>query len=230
MNNDITEEDREGKIILKFIGNGRSFALRRLLYAMSLFETIEGDAFVRTSLINMYARNREMKDARLLVERSIVCEKGGIGTGEILSEEVELTTDYLTIGCGGSGDGERRVYFSGDCEILRFHFRGMYLQLEHKKNMGIIEKIKEIEVEMARTQKNKATVALAGMGMGMPKADKKWYAAPTDSSNDRNAKVVRVQNLLRRGIGVHHAGLLPIVKEVVEMFFCQGVIKTLNVV
>ncbi|KAK9161018.1 hypothetical protein Syun_007359 [Stephania yunnanensis] len=46
---------------------------------------------------------------------------------------------------------------------------------EHKKNMGIIEKIKE----MARTQKNKATVnsvALAGMGMGMPKADKKYMA------------------------------------------------------
>lgn len=31
--------------------------------------------------------------------------------------------------------------------------------------------------------------------------------------------------LLKRGIGVHHAGLLPIVKEVVEMLFCRGVIK-----
>jgi antiviral helicase SKI2 len=38
-------------------------------------------------------------------------------------------------------------------------------------------------------------------------------------------KVVRVEDLLRRGIGVHHAGLLPIVKEVVEMLFCRGVIK-----
>lgn len=38
-------------------------------------------------------------------------------------------------------------------------------------------------------------------------------------------QVVRVQSLLRRGIGVHHAGLLPIVKEVVEMLFCRGVIK-----
>ncbi|KAK1311815.1 hypothetical protein QJS10_CPA07g00050 [Acorus calamus] len=40
-------------------------------------------------------------------------------------------------------------------------------------------------------------------------------------------QVVKVQNLLRRGIGVHHAGLLPIVKEVVEMLFCRGVIKVL---
>lgn len=46
--------------------------------------------------------------------------------------------------------------------------------------------------------------------------------------SDRNLpQVVRVQHLLRRGIGVHHAGLLPIVKEVVEMLFCRGVIKVL---
>ncbi|KAK9098694.1 hypothetical protein Syun_025739 [Stephania yunnanensis] len=37
--------------------------------------------------------------------------------------------------------------------------------------------------------------------------------------------VFRVQNLLRKGIGVHHAGLLPIVKKTVEIFFCRGVIK-----
>lgn len=40
-------------------------------------------------------------------------------------------------------------------------------------------------------------------------------------------QIVRVQRLLCRGIGVHHAGLLPIVKEVVEMLFCRGVIKVL---
>ncbi|KAF3946414.1 hypothetical protein CMV_027315 [Castanea mollissima] len=44
--------------------------------------------------------------------------------------------------------------------------------------------------------------------------------------SDRNLpQIVRVQSLLHRGIGVHHAGLLPIVKEVVEMLFCRGVIK-----
>lgn len=30
---------------------------------------------------------------------------------------------------------------------------------------------------------------------------------------------------MRRGIAVHHAGLLPIMKETVEMLFCQGYIK-----
>ncbi|XP_057536016.1 DExH-box ATP-dependent RNA helicase DExH11 isoform X2 [Amaranthus tricolor] len=46
--------------------------------------------------------------------------------------------------------------------------------------------------------------------------------------SDRNLpQILRVQGLLHRGIGVHHAGLLPIVKEVIEMLFCRGVIKIL---
>ncbi|XP_060175054.1 DExH-box ATP-dependent RNA helicase DExH11 isoform X2 [Lycium barbarum] len=46
--------------------------------------------------------------------------------------------------------------------------------------------------------------------------------------SDRNLpQIVRIQSLLHRGIGVHHAGLLPIVKEVVEMLFCRGLVKVL---
>ncbi|CAN4102238.1 unnamed protein product [Withania somnifera] len=46
--------------------------------------------------------------------------------------------------------------------------------------------------------------------------------------SDRNLpQIVRIQSLLHRGIAVHHAGLLPIVKEVVEMLFCQGLVKVL---
>jgi hypothetical protein len=35
---------------------------------------------------------------------------------------------------------------------------------------------------------------------------------------------------MRRGLAVHHAGLLPIAKEMVEMLFCQGYIKVGRVV
>lgn len=31
--------------------------------------------------------------------------------------------------------------------------------------------------------------------------------------------------LLKRGIGVHHSGILPILKEVVEMLFSRGLVK-----
>eukprot|EP01018_Ginkgo_biloba_P036534 Gb_37921 [translate_table: standard] len=46
-------------------------------------------------------------------------------------------------------------------------------------------------------------------------------------SDQQLPQVVQMKDLLRRGIGVHHAGLRPIVKEVVEMLFCRGVIKVL---
>ena len=35
-------------------------------------------------------------------------------------------------------------------------------------------------------------------------------------------QLVVLRNLLARGIGVHHAGLLPIAKEVVEILFADG--------
>ena len=31
--------------------------------------------------------------------------------------------------------------------------------------------------------------------------------------------------LLKRGIGVHHSGILPILKEMVEMLFQRGFVK-----
>lgn len=38
-------------------------------------------------------------------------------------------------------------------------------------------------------------------------------------------EIGRVLPLLLRGIGVHHSGLLPIIKEVIEILFGEGLIK-----
>ncbi len=40
-------------------------------------------------------------------------------------------------------------------------------------------------------------------------------------------QVTRVKELLKKGVGVHHAGILPILKEVVEMIFQRGLLKVL---
>eukprot|EP01080_Neovahlkampfia_damariscottae_P012658 gene12658-6558_t len=40
-------------------------------------------------------------------------------------------------------------------------------------------------------------------------------------------QVIRMRDLVSRGIGVHHSGLLPIVKEMVEMLFGRGLLKVL---
>ncbi|KAJ4488200.1 rRNA-processing arch domain-containing protein [Lentinula aciculospora] len=48
------------------------------------------------------------------------------------------------------------------------------------------------------------------------------------SSDDRNLpQIAQLLPLLKRGIGVHHSGLLPILKEVIEILFQEGLIKVL---
>ena len=40
-------------------------------------------------------------------------------------------------------------------------------------------------------------------------------------------QILRMRDLLSRGIGVHHSGLLPILKELVEILFQRGLVKVL---
>ncbi|KAG5455596.1 MAG: P-loop containing nucleoside triphosphate hydrolase protein, partial [Olpidium bornovanus] len=48
------------------------------------------------------------------------------------------------------------------------------------------------------------------------------------SEDDRNLpQIVHLLPLLQRGIGVHHSGLLPILKEIIEILFQEGLIKLL---
>lgn len=46
-------------------------------------------------------------------------------------------------------------------------------------------------------------------------------------SDRKLPQVVKLTELLKRGIGVHHSGVLPILKEVVEMLFQRGWVKLL---
>ncbi|KAL3314343.1 Exosome RNA helicase MTR4 [Cichlidogyrus casuarinus] len=48
------------------------------------------------------------------------------------------------------------------------------------------------------------------------------------STEDRSLPQVKsVLPLLKKGIGIHHGGLLPILKETVEILFSEGLIKCL---
>jgi antiviral helicase SKI2 len=44
-------------------------------------------------------------------------------------------------------------------------------------------------------------------------------------SDRRLPQVMRLAEMLKRGIGVHHGGLLPILKEMVEILFGRGLVK-----
>lgn len=51
-----------------------------------------------------------------------------------------------------------------------------------------------------------------------------------ESLNEEDRKLPQIENilpLLRRGVGIHHSGLLPILKEVIEILFQEGLLKVL---
>lgn len=56
------------------------------------------------------------------------------------------------------------------------------------------------------------------------------YTNAIESLGEDDRKLPQVQALLpllKRGIGIHHGGLLPILKEIVEILFSEGLIKAL---
>ena len=51
-----------------------------------------------------------------------------------------------------------------------------------------------------------------------------------DLLSDEDKKLPQINTvlpLLKKGIGIHHSGLLPIIKETIEILFGEGLIKTL---
>ncbi|KAJ5105434.1 hypothetical protein NUU61_002781 [Penicillium alfredii] len=58
----------------------------------------------------------------------------------------------------------------------------------------------------------------------------KVFNSAIEMLSDEDRQLPQIQNilpLLRRGIGVHHSGLLPILKETIEILFQEGLIKVL---
>lgn len=52
-----------------------------------------------------------------------------------------------------------------------------------------------------------------------------------DVLSDEDRKLPQVENvlpLLKRGIGMHHSGLLPILKETIEILFGEGLLKVVT--
>lgn len=61
-------------------------------------------------------------------------------------------------------------------------------------------------------------------------AVRKLFAKYLDNfqGSDRNLpQVIRMQELCYRGFAIHHSGILPILKELVEILFQRGYVKFL---
>ncbi|KAK0917178.1 ATP-dependent RNA helicase mtr4 [Friedmanniomyces endolithicus] len=58
----------------------------------------------------------------------------------------------------------------------------------------------------------------------------KVFASAIENLSEEDRELPQIQHilpLLRRGIGIHHSGLLPILKETIEILFQEGLIKVL---
>ncbi|KAL8968239.1 MAG: hypothetical protein Q9183_002556 [Haloplaca sp. 2 TL-2023] len=58
----------------------------------------------------------------------------------------------------------------------------------------------------------------------------KVYNSALEMLSEKDKELPQIQNilpLLKRGIGIHHSGLLPILKETIEILFQEGLIKVL---
>ncbi|ESO92619.1 hypothetical protein LOTGIDRAFT_162536 [Lottia gigantea] len=79
-----------------------------------------------------------------------------------------------------------------------------------------------------------------GYGMSMAKLDfntveekklvEEVFNNAIDALSDEDKKLPQVEHvlpLLKKGVGIHHSGLLPILKETIEILFSEGLIKAL---
>lgn len=58
----------------------------------------------------------------------------------------------------------------------------------------------------------------------------KIFKNAMETLSEEDQQLMQIQSmlpLLKRGIGIHHGGLLPIVKEVIELLFQEGLLKVL---
>lgn len=105
-------------------------------------------------------------------------------------------------------------------------FKIVQMIMEQSLAPAIIFSFSKKECETYATQMTK----LDFNSIGEKKLVDEVFNNAMDVLSPEDRKLPQVENvlpLLRRGIGIHHGGLLPILKEVIEILFGEGLIKAL---
>ncbi|KAM6184482.1 LOW QUALITY PROTEIN: superkiller complex protein 2, partial [Sarcoramphus papa] len=117
---------------------------------------------------------------------------------------------------GGTGPGQDRgVWLAllgllrepGQLPVVAFTFSRSRCD-EHADALGTLDLVSSAEKGRIRLFFQRCVARLRGSDRRLP-------------------QVLHMAELLQRGIGVHHGGVLPLLKEVVEMLFSQGLVKVL---
>ncbi|KAJ3044020.1 hypothetical protein HDV00_003549 [Rhizophlyctis rosea] len=139
---------------------------------------------------------------------------------------------------GGGGGGPRggggagRGGHSGGLHTVGQTDRNLYIQM-----IGLLKKKNLLPVIVFTFSKRKCedfANALSNVDLTGGAAEKSEIhvfiercLSRLKGSDKELPQVLRMRELLGRGIAVHHGGLLPIIKEMVEMLFTRGLVKVL---
>ncbi|KAL0576871.1 Antiviral helicase ski2 [Marasmius crinis-equi] len=124
---------------------------------------------------------------------------------------------------GGAGTSTRTIHTGAD-KNLYVHL----VSLLKKKNLLPVV---VFTLSKKRCEENASTLTNQDLCTAVEKSEVhvaiEKALSRLKGSDRKLPQIARMRDLLSRGIGVHHGGLLPIVKELVEILFARGLVKIL---
>ncbi|KAH9858296.1 antiviral helicase [Lenzites betulinus] len=125
-------------------------------------------------------------------------------------------------GSGGRG-GSQRTFHQPD--------KNLYVHLLGHLRKKLLLPVVIFTFSKKRCEENAGTLTNADLCTAVEKSEIhvaiEKALSRLKGSDKQLPQIRRMRDLLSRGIGVHHGGLLPIVKEVVEILFARGLVKVL---
>ncbi|KAJ3855058.1 antiviral helicase [Lentinula lateritia] len=127
-------------------------------------------------------------------------------------------------GRGGSGPSSTRTIHTGIDKNLYVHLLTL---LKKKSLLPVVV----FTFSKKRCEENASTLTNQDLCTSVEKSEVhvaiEKALSRLKGSDKKLPQLARMRDLLSRGIGVHHGGLLPIIKELVEILFARGLVKIL---
>ncbi|KAG2022761.1 translation repressor [Coprinopsis cinerea AmutBmut pab1-1] len=127
-------------------------------------------------------------------------------------------------GRGGSVSSAPRMMHTGADKNLYVHLVG---HLKKKQLLPVVV----FTLSKKRCEENASTLTNQDLCTGVEKSEVhvaiEKALSRLKGSDKKLPQITRMRDLLSRGIGIHHGGLLPLVKELVEILFARGLVKIL---
>ncbi|KAJ3905845.1 antiviral helicase [Lentinula edodes] len=128
-------------------------------------------------------------------------------------------------GRGGSGPSSTRTIHTGIDKNLYVHLLTL---LKKKSLLPVVV----FTFSKKRCEENASTLTNQDLCTSVEKSEvhvaiEKALSRLKGNFDKKLPQLARMRDLLSRGIGVHHGGLLPIIKELVEILFARGLVKIL---